>query len=91
MFECGPGHLTQGYGFLGNNKNTEYTGLPAPTILKNDPWFGEAPKSDKQKHYEEKAKVKNKLKEYQRKQKTKESENIHQIIYNIATSNWKTK
>ena len=37
LFECGPGHLTQGYGFFG------YTGVPAPAILPDDPWFGPSP------------------------------------------------
>ena len=41
--ECGPGHLTQGYGFVG---------IPAPKVLKNDPWLGEPVKSEKQLEYE---------------------------------------
>ena len=30
LFECGPGHLTQGYG--------SFVGVPAPVVLPDDPW-----------------------------------------------------
>ena len=45
LFECGPGHFTQGYGF--------FVGVPAPVILPDDPWFGPTPiKSEKQIKYQ---------------------------------------
>ena len=44
--ECGPGHLTQGYGFFG------YTGIPAPGSLKMMSGSVPAPVSDENKEYE---------------------------------------
>tara|TARA_R110002020_G_scaffold31901_1_gene98873 strand:+ start:668 stop:1078 length:411 start_codon:yes stop_codon:yes gene_type:complete len=83
LFECGPGHLTQGYGFFG------YTGVPAPTVLTNDPWFGPAPISDSNKDYMEREYDVLKEDVYTI-QETKEQENIHQIMYEIATRCGKT-
>ena len=86
--ECGPGHFTQGYGWLGNAEN--YVGVPAPKVLEDDPWFGPAPKSDKQKEYQEATK---RLHEDMRKEKeseTVESDNIHNEMYRMATKNWNT-
>ena len=83
--ECGPGHLTQGYGFLG------YTGIPAPAYLEDDPWFGPAPVSDENKEYEhinDDPQMEWWLTpEYQ---DTKESPNIHQEMYDSATKSGKT-
>ena len=79
LFECGPGHLTQGYGFFG------YTGVPAPTVLTDDPWFGPAPISDSNKDYMEKEAEIKKEEAENRQYWTKEQENIHQIMYEIAT------
>jgi len=90
LFECGPGHLTQGYGFFG------YTGVPAPTVLTDDPWFGPAPISDSNKDYMER--------EYEHInddphdgwwlrpewQDPKEPDNIHEVMYNMATRCGKT-
>jgi hypothetical protein len=89
IHECGPGHFTQGYGWLGNAEN--YVGVPAPAVLEDDPWFGSAPVSDKQKDYQE---ATERLHEDIRKEsqttETVESDNIHQEMYEIATSNWNT-
>ena len=80
LFECGPGHLTQGYGFIG---------IPAPTVLTDDPWFGPAPISDSNKDYMEREY--DVLKEDAHTiQEIKEQENIHQIMYEIATRCGKT-
>ena len=84
LFECGPGHLTQGYGFFG------YTGVPAPTVLTDDPWFGPAPISDSNKDYMEKEAEIKKEEAENRQYWTKEQENIHQIMYEIATRCGKT-
>jgi len=83
LFECGPGHLTQGYGFFG------YTGVPAPAILPDDPWFGPSPvKSEKQKQIVPQDIVVNmdggvggswKI--------NSEPENIHEVMYEMATKN----
>ena len=91
IHECGPDHLTQGYECLENVEN--YVGVPAPKVLEDDPWFGKAPKSDKQNDYEEKVAIESQIEEDQRKEETQgfqESENIHQVMYEIATKNWNT-
>ena len=80
--ECGPGHLTQGYGFVG---------IPAPKVLKNDPWFGEPVKSEKQLEYEH-------INDDPHDgwwlrpewQDPKEPDNIHEVMYDIATKCGKT-
>jgi len=80
--ECGPGHLTQGYGFIG---------IPAPKVLKNDPWFGEPVKSEKQLEYEH-------INDDPHDgwwlrpewQDAKEPDNIHEVMYDMATKCGKT-
>ncbi len=91
--ECGPGHLTQGYGWFGG-RSEGYTGtVPAPRTLNEDPWFGPAPDTERsvelkqiliseqileEEHYEE----------YTEKPVTiKEPENIHEVLYQMATEN----
>jgi hypothetical protein len=82
LFECGSGHLTQGYGFIG---------IPAPKILKNDPWFGEPVKSEKQLEYEH-------INDDPHDgwwlrpewQDPKEPDNIHEVMYDMATKCGKT-
>ena len=82
LFECGPGHLTQGYGFVG---------IPAPKVLKNDPWFGEPVKSEKQLEYEH-------INDDPHDgwwlrpewQDPKEPDNIHEAMYDMATKSGKT-
>ena len=71
-------------------QGTWWTGVPAPKVLEDDPWFGPAPKSDKQNDYEEAIAAESKIEEDQRKEETQEPENIHQVMYEIATSNWNT-
>jgi len=80
--ECGPGHLTQGYGFIG---------IPAPVILPDDPWFGPSPiKSKKQMTHEEMLEEASRREEENRKEECKEVDNIHEVMYNIAIKNGKT-
>jgi len=67
-----------------------WTGVPAPVILEDDPWFGPAPKSDKQKNYEETVATESQIEKDQRKEETQEPENIHQVMYEMATKNWNT-
>ena len=82
LFECGSGHLTQGYGFIG---------IPAPKVLKNDPWFGEPVKSEKQLEYEH-------INDDPHDgwwlrpewQDPKEPDNIHEVMYDMATKCGKT-
>ena len=71
-------------------QGTWWTGIPAPKVLEDDPWFGPAPKSDKQNDYEETVAAESQIEEDQRKEETQEPENIHQVMYEIATSNWNT-
>ena len=87
IHECGPGHFTQGYGWLGREEN--YVGVPAPAYLKDDEWFGPAPEyTDNQKDYMERE-TEIKRQEFE-KSFSIEPENIHQVMYEIATSNWNT-
>jgi len=83
LFECGPGHLTQGYGFFG------YTGVPAPAILPDDPWFGPSPvKSEKQKQIVPQDIVVNMDGGVGGSWKINpEPENIHEVMYEMATKN----
>ena len=66
-----------------------YTGVPAPAYLEDDPWFGPAPiKSEKQLDYMEQET----LVKQQQHQETHsvEHENIHEMMYKIASKNWNT-
>ena len=67
-----------------------WTGVPAPVVLEDEPWFGPAPKSDKQKNYEETVATESQIEKDQRKEETQEPENIHQVMYEMATKNWNT-
>ena len=67
-----------------------YTGIPAPTYLSEDPWFGSPVYSEKQKDYME-METEMKIREEQRsKELSVESEDIHQKMYEIATKSWNT-
>ena len=68
-----------------------YTGVPAPVIAPHDDWFDDPPKSEMQMEYEH---INDDfqdgwwlLPEYQ---DTKESSNIHQEMYEIATKSGAT-
>ena len=71
-----------------------FTGIPAPKVLKDDPWFGPAPVlSEKQKEYVEMRKAledETLLISQSEDQPCKEVDNIHEVMYNIATSGGKT-
>ena len=71
-------------------KEGRYIGYPAPKVLADDPWFGPAFKSEKGIRYEQKIAAESKIKEEQRKETTQEPENIHQVMYEMATKNWNT-
>jgi len=68
--------------------------VPAPIVLEDDPWFGPAFLSDKQKDYlkmREELEKQNILIPLSEDQPfTREVENIHEIMYNIATKDQKT-
>ena len=64
-----------------------YTGVPAPAVLQDDPWFGPAVVSDANKDYMEReyeAFRQDALNYYS---DSKEPENIHQVMYEMATQN----
>ena len=69
-----------------------YTGVPAPVFLEEDPWFGPPPVlTEKQEviraQLEEEKQL---IAKEEDKTPQKEVENIHEVMYNIATGNGKT-
>ena len=65
-----------------------YVGIPAPTYLEDDPWFGPAPiRSEKQMDYMEQETLVKQEEEDNRQYWTNESEDIHQVMYDMATKN----
>ena len=68
-----------------------YTGIPAPAYLPDDEWFGPTPNlTEKQKDYmtvEMEWKIEE---EKKRRESGVEPDDIHQKMYEIATSNWNT-
>ena len=64
-----------------------YTGIPAPAYLTDDPWFGPAPvRSEKQLDYMERETQMKQQEEAIRSEFTVESEDIHAKMYEIATA-----
>ena len=65
-----------------------YRSIPAPHILPDDPWFGSSVKTQKgldiQKQIDHNKEVERQT------NPSKESENIHQEMYELATKNWNT-
>ena len=64
-----------------------YTGVPAPVVLTEDPWFGPAVVSDANKDYMEREYEAFKQDALNYYQDSKEPENIHQVMYEMATNN----
>ena len=70
-----------------------YVGVPAPAYLEDDPWFGPATLSEKQLSLRE---ARMKLEEEKilipqsEDMPRKEVDNIHEVMYNIATKHGKT-
>ena len=68
-----------------------YTGVPAPVVLSNDSWFGDVTyKSQKQEDYMEQETEMKMQEEKRREEAGEEPENIHQLMYEMATKNWNT-
>ena len=64
-----------------------YTGIPAPAYLNDDPWFGPAPvRSEKQLDYMERETQMKQQEDAIRSEFTVESEDIHAMMYEIATA-----
>ena len=72
-----------------NQPESSYVGVPAPTVLQNDPWFGSAPKTEKAIEYVQK-KNEELYKRLAEEPKSKEPDNIHQVMYEMATKNFNT-
>ena len=71
--------------------STPYIGVPAPAYLEDDEWFGPAPvRTEKQLEYMEMETEMKKQEEEQRKEYSGEPCNMHQLMYEMATSNWNT-
>jgi len=66
-----------------------YIGVPCPTELKTDPWFGPPIKSEKQFEREEQMRIEEESKP-EVVNASKEPDNIHEVMYNIATKNKST-
>ena len=63
-------------------------GVSAAAYLKDDPWFGPAPiKSEKQIDYMEQETL---IKQQYQETHSVESENIHEMMYQISIQNWNT-
>ena len=69
--------------------DSPYVGSPAPKYLKDDEWFGPAVISDENKDYMEREYEAFK-EEAHKFYGTKESENIHQEMYEVATASQNT-
>lgn len=73
-------------------KESSWTGVPAPAVLQEDSWFGSVPEhTEKQKEYLQQE-AQERLHDDLRKEheKSKESENIHQEMYELASKSWNT-
>ena len=66
-------------------KELEYTGIPAPTVLEDDPWFGPAVISDANAEYQ-KLESEAFKEEAHKFYGTKEPEDIHEVMYQMATA-----
>ena len=71
-------------------ETTPYIGVPAPAYLKEDPWFPSLVHSEKQLDYMEQETEIKRQEEEVRLNETKESDDIHQKMYEIASKNWNT-
>lgn len=74
------------------NYYESYTGIPAPVYLEPDPWFGnEAPPyTEKQQEYRQSEAIERLHEDIRKMTETKESPNIHQEMYELASKNWNT-
>ena len=68
-----------------------YTGIPAPAYLQNDPWFGSTPElTEKQMSLKEAHEQAVADKQLLDESESKESDDIHQKLYEAATKSWTT-
>ena len=72
-------------------QGTWFTGTPAPVVLEDDPWFGSAPEyTEKQQEYQQVFHMEKVMEEERKKSESKEPDNIHEVMYNLATKNQST-
>lgn len=66
---------------------SDYVGVPAPKVLKDDAWFGPAVISDSNKDYMEREyeAFKEEAHKHYGTDEKKEPDNIHEVMYQIAT------
>ena len=67
-------------------KELEYTGIPAPEVLSDDPWFGPAVVSDANKEHQQQEATQRLHDDIRRENETKEPEDIHEVMYQMATA-----
>ena len=67
-----------------------YTGVPAPVYLENDEWFGTAVVSEKSQDYMVQETEIKQQESDNRQYWTKEPEDIHQVMYEMATKSGAT-
>jgi|TARA_B100000035_G_scaffold93344_1_gene78925 hypothetical protein len=68
-----------------------YVGVPAPILSPVDDWFGSAPTpTEKQKEYQQQEATQRLHDDIRRESETNESENIHQLMYEMATKSGAT-
>lgn len=88
--ECGPSHFSHGYSPYGNVKpENKYVGVVAPIIAPFDSWFSKPVKTEKAIIHEEKVAEQKKVEATQQ-PVSKEPENIHQKMYEMATKSGST-
>ena len=67
-------------------KELEYTGIPAPVVLSDDPWFGPAVVSDANAEYQQQEATQRLHDDIRKENETKEPEDIHEVMYQMATA-----
>ena len=64
-----------------------YVGVPAPILSPVDDWFGSAPTpTEKQKEYQQQEATQRLHDDIRRENETKEPEDIHEVMYQMATA-----
>lgn len=71
-----------------------FIGIPAPEVLEDDPWFGPAPETERSVEIKQMRSLlveeNHLVPEEDDKPPVKEVDNIHEVMYNIATSGGNT-
>ena len=67
-------------------KELEYTGIPAPVVLSDDPWFGPAVISDANAEYQQQEATQRLHDDIRKENETREPEDIHEVMYQMATA-----